>query len=173
MQRIIDKFTLLVDLGIVVVPSNYFHGTCLDSFARRYRHEFIEYDDEITDASFGSTTVRLRPNQKLRVRAFKQTTSDATPLEHLAFLATQKALLIGIQGLTLVFEQKFQELPQESHLYASYGQGIRKEKAVAFLDLYHGYCRFLVHSFEDSWTLSPYVDGSKPCVFLFSEDRNL
>jgi len=103
----VDKFALLADLGIITVPADYNHPTRLATFRQQNRKKFYSYNDAITDANFPNPSRRLRPGDKLRVSAFKQIVPGTTSsLERMAFLKSQKAVYVGAQGASLVFEQK-------------------------------------------------------------------
>ena len=117
-----EKFALLVDLGIITVPDDYAHEKRLTTFREQNHKKFFYYDKAITDAKFPNPTRILKPGDKFCVRAFKQvvggnTTSD----ERMAFLATQKAIHISAQGMSLVFDQKRDQLPKGKR-YASFDE---------------------------------------------------
>ena len=121
-----EKFALLVDLGIITVPDDYDHATCLAKFHAKHQggknKSFYYYNDNITDKNFPNPTRILKPGDKLRVRAFKQIVGGSTTSEErLAFLATQKAIYTGAQGASLVFEQKRDQLPK-GKWYASFDE---------------------------------------------------
>jgi hypothetical protein len=108
-----DKFALLADLGIITMPEDYVHPTVLDTFMKENRPKFYSVNENITDANFGNPTRILKPGDKLRVRAHKQIVSGTTTSEErMAFLATQKAIYTGAQGLSIVFNQKRNQLPK-------------------------------------------------------------
>ena len=122
----IEKFALLVDLGIITVPDDYNHATWLAKFYERHqggeKKSFYNYNDEITDKHFPNPTRVLKPGDKLRVRAFKQVVGGMTTSEeHMVFLATQKAIHTGAQGASLVFDQKRDQLPK-GKWYASFDE---------------------------------------------------
>src|SRR3989344_121874 len=108
-----EKFALLVDLGIITVPDNYDHTTSLKSFMERNREKFCRADKNITDQNFSNPTCILKPGDKLHVRVFKQIVEGITTSEErMAFLVMQKAVYVGAQGASLVFEQKRDQLPK-------------------------------------------------------------
>lgn len=108
-----EKFALLVDLGIITVPEDYDHATALANFGKKNRKKFHYYNDAITDKNFPNPTRVLKPGDKLRVRAFKQVVGGTTTSEErMAFLATQKAIHVGAQGVSLVWDQKRDQLPK-------------------------------------------------------------
>lgn len=116
------KFALLADLGIITVPEGYDHATQLSSFQKKNRKKFYYYNEDITDTHFSNPSRILKPGDKLRVRAFRQIVSSTTMSEErMAFLATHKAVHTGAQGITLVFEQKRNELPK-GYWYASFDE---------------------------------------------------
>ncbi|MEK7607450.1 MAG: hypothetical protein AAB484_00795 [Patescibacteria group bacterium] len=107
------KFALLVDLGIITVPDDYVHEKRLTTFGKQNRKKFYYYNDEITDKNFPNPTRVLKPGDKLRIRVWKQVVGGTTTSEErMAFLATQKAVYTGAQGLSLVFDQKSNQLPK-------------------------------------------------------------
>jgi len=116
------KFTLLIDLGIIMVPDIYVHENWLTTFGRQNGNRFNYYSIGITDKGFPNPTRILRPGDKLYVRVIRQiggrpTTSE----ERIAFLATQKAIHTGAQGASLVFDQKRDKLLR-GKWYASFDE---------------------------------------------------
>jgi len=156
MKKII--FELFVDLGIITVPDDYVHNTRLASFEKENRKKFYSWNDDITDENFSKATVQLKPGQKLHVKVFRQTTSGSTTSEErLAFLKTQNVVLTGAQGVSLVFEQKREDLPK-GYWYVSFD-----EKEALWKDAYgshrvphvsrysDGGWRFSLGCFEGVW----------------------
>ena len=113
-----EKFVLLADLGIITVPEDYRHDTRLASFSFRVRHQDDEFrpspfqNPAITDANFPNPSRILLPGDKLHVRVFRQVVNLTTSSERMAFLETQKAVHVGVQGASLVLEQKRDTLPK-------------------------------------------------------------
>lgn len=106
-----EKFALLVDLGIFTVPDDFIPEKCLAEFHKKNCKKFYGYNKDITDLHFSNPTRILKPGDKLRVKAFKQIVSGITTSEErMAFLATQKAVHLGAQGVTMVFDQKKDQL---------------------------------------------------------------
>lgn len=121
-----EKFALLVDLGIITVPDDYDPSTQLARFNQKHQSDekksFCYYDDEITDKNFPNPTRVLKPGDKLRVRAFKQVVGGMTiSKERMDFLRNQKAVFVGAQGASLVFEDKRDQLPK-GKWYASFDE---------------------------------------------------
>ncbi len=108
-----EKFSLLLDLGIVTVPDDYVHETALAKFLEQNRKEFYDANKNITDCNFSNPTRVLKPGDKFRVRVFRQIADgETTSAERLNFLRQQKAVFVGAQGTTLVFNQKRDQLPK-------------------------------------------------------------
>lgn len=125
-----EKFALLVDIGIITVPDDYVHEKRLTMFYKQNRRK-LYYNDEITDKNFPNPTRILKPGDKLRVRAFKQVALGTTTSEEcMAFLATQKAIHTSAQGLSLVFEQKREQLPK-GMMYNSFDESERLGRAAS------------------------------------------
>ena len=98
-----DQFEL-VNTFSIIVPAGYNHATRLDTFGKKHRREFSLYNSAINDENYGRGTTKLIPGERFRVKIFriKGTVSSE---DCLAFLHSQKALLVGAQGLSLVYEQ--------------------------------------------------------------------
>lgn len=121
-EEITEKFALLVDLGIIIVPDDYDPASRLKTFGKQNRKKFHYYDDNIIDKNFPNPTRILKPGDKLHVRAFRQAVGGTTTSEErMAFLATQKAVHVGAQGASLVFDQKRDQLPKGKG-YASFDE---------------------------------------------------
>jgi hypothetical protein len=107
-----EKFTMLVDLGIVTVPDDYSPFNRLRIFHHQNPKRFHYYNDFLTDKNFSNPSRVLKPGDKLHVCAFQQVAEGTTTSEErLAFLAGQKAVYTGAQGASLVFDQKYDQLP--------------------------------------------------------------
>ena len=120
-----EKFALLADLGVIVVPEGYDHATYLASFKEANRKKFHYYNDDISDANFPNPSRILKAGDRLRVRAFHQTArGETSSAERMDFLRDQQAVFTGVQGAALVFEQKRSELPK-GKWYASFDEADR------------------------------------------------
>ncbi len=106
------KFELLVDLGIITVPDDYVHACRLAIFSEQNREKFYILNSNTTDAHFKNPSRILHPGDKLRVRAFQQVLGLTTaPEKCLTFLRRQPGNVFpGVQGMSLVFEQKHDQL---------------------------------------------------------------
>lgn len=112
-------FTLLLDLGVLTVSNFYDHTTALEWFIRQNRKKFYSYNHEITDQNFSDPSLILKPGDKLWIRAFQQIVRTTTSEQRMAFLAKQKAVYPGAQGLSFVWDQKRDQL-LKGKSYASY-----------------------------------------------------
>jgi hypothetical protein len=108
-QNVKEKFRLLIDLGILTVPADYRHGSALADFRREFKKRSWSsserFEETMIDARFPNPSHRLAAGKRYRIKAFGMaagTTSD----ECFAFLAEQKAVLTGVQGLAFVFREK-------------------------------------------------------------------
>lgn len=104
-----DRFEL-VNTFEIVVPEGYDHSKRLDSFGREYDMAFCYFNHGITDKNYAKATTKLEPGRKLKVKVF-QIKERVTSEDCLAYLRSQKAILVGAQGVTLVLGQKKEELP--------------------------------------------------------------
>lgn len=106
-----DRFVLINTFNLEV-PADYNHDTQLASSKRENGREFAYYNEDITDWNFSSATTILRPGREFKVKIFqiKATVSSEDCLE---FLRTQKAVLVGAQGLALTRDKRGEELPQD------------------------------------------------------------
>lgn len=130
LQGIIDaptqKFTLLVDLGIITVPEGD-PATYLARFRAKHqdgeKKAFAYYNDAITDGNFATPSHILKPGQRLSVRIFGHRVRGITTTseERMDFLRAQKAVFPGAQGAALVFNKKRDQLPK-GMWHASYDE---------------------------------------------------
>lgn len=113
-----DNFELLVDLGTITVPEDYRHRNCMALFRKKNHKKFCNYNRNVTDGNFSNPSHVLVPGKKYNIRAFKQIVGETTSEERLAYLKKQNAVLVGAQGLTMVFEKKSNKLPKNFHYYS-------------------------------------------------------
>jgi hypothetical protein len=117
-----EKFSLLADLGTIVVPEEYAHSIQLESFAASHRKQFSYFNEAITDENFPNPSRIMMPGQKYRVRAWKQIVPGTTTSEErMTFLAGEKSVHVGAQGASLVFEEMRNQLPK-GYWYASFDE---------------------------------------------------
>lgn len=104
------SFSLLTTFQFTV-PENYNHPTQLSSFAKENRKKFYSYNDNIADANFAKATNQLTPGKVYEAKIFeitKQVSSD----DCLSFLQTQEAILVGAQGISVVWQQAKEQFPK-------------------------------------------------------------
>ncbi len=97
------RFALLTTFQFTV-PDDYNHPTQLASFAKENREKFYSYNNNITDANFARATNKLTPGKTYGAKIFG-ITQRVTSEDCLAFLKTQKAILVGAQGISVVWQQ--------------------------------------------------------------------
>lgn len=109
-----SKFSLLADFGTVEVPYGYVHSTAPGKFAE-IDAEYSNYFNPASIAANLNPSRMLKPGERLRVQAFKQTgSSETSKVDRMDFLHNQGAIYTGVRGAILVFEQKRQLLPEHS-----------------------------------------------------------
>jgi hypothetical protein len=101
----------LADAFDLIVPDGYDHDTCLTTFVAAHGSEFVYRNPNITDDNFRQATTKLVPGRELRVKIF-QITETVTSEDCLTFLRSQKAVLVGAQGASLVYELAKGRLPK-------------------------------------------------------------
>src|SRR3989344_4716273 len=149
-----DRFKL-VNTFEIVVPEGYDHGKRLDSFDKEHRKAFYYYNDAITDKNYAKATTKLEPGP-LKVKVF-QIKETVTSEDCMAKLRSEKAILVGAQGASLVWEQKKEELPV-NRWSASFDE---KDALWKDADGYHGVpgvgrnsdgdFKFNLGNFENDW----------------------
>ncbi len=93
------------------VPTDYDHATQLATFAKAHKKGFYYYNDDITDTNFAKATNKLVPGKTYTVKIFgiKQTFQSQDGLD---LIASQKGILAGAQGASLVYQLAKDELPK-------------------------------------------------------------
>lgn len=104
------RFSLLTTFQFTV-PKNYTHATQLASFAKENREKFYSYNDNIADANFARATNKLTPGKTYEAKIFGITKRVASE-DCLAFLKTQKAILVGAQGISVIWQQAKENFPK-------------------------------------------------------------
>ena len=105
------RFTLLKSFPLIV-PVNYVHDTQLTKFREANHNKFTLYNNDITDQNFSKVTTKLVPGRKFNVKIFainigKYVSSKGC----LIFLRKQKAVFVGTQGASLIWQKKKEKLP--------------------------------------------------------------
>ncbi len=105
-----DRLALLNSFELTV-PKGYNHGTQLATFAKYAKDEKFRYlNGEINDANYVKATNKLVPGKTYGVKIF-QIKTRVTSEDNLAFLASQRAILVGAQGISLARQLKKNEFP--------------------------------------------------------------
>jgi len=106
-----DGFFKLIGSVKVTVPEDYDHATHLGRFRAKHGSKFYSYNNGITDENFARVTNQLRAGQEFIVEVFG-ITKPVTFEECLAMLRSKGAVLVGVQGISLAWEQNMDELPK-------------------------------------------------------------
>lgn len=109
-ERALHKHFELIKMFPIEVPELYRHEGYLNRFWEQHHTEFFLYDHEITDENFPRATAMLTAGRKFFVKMF-QPKRAVTTETCLAFLKTQKAVLVGARGIPLVYEVARDRLP--------------------------------------------------------------
>jgi len=107
-----DRF-FLMDIFRFTVPSDYDHSIQLTNFSNKNRKKFYFYNDAITDKNFAKATNQLIPGHTYEAKVFgiKSGKVVSSP-DCLAFLKAQKAILVGAQGISVVWQQAKDNFPK-------------------------------------------------------------
>lgn len=103
----------------IKVPTRYRHESQVDNFAKRVRGQKATelLSPSLTDANFSRVTDRLQAGKTYEV-VFFLVQRDVSSDTCLAFLKSERALLVGAQGLTLVQGLEPGEFPPDSWVYS-------------------------------------------------------
>jgi hypothetical protein len=108
-----DRFGLLKSFQLTV-PKGYTHGTQLATFAEYAKdksQKFYYYNEAITDENYAKVTHQLVPGKTCGVKIFGINKSVSSEEDCLVFLASQNAILVGAQGISLTRQLKKDEFP--------------------------------------------------------------
>ena len=108
-NQIDERFELLSQKLTIVVSAEYNHDTQLAKFAKQHRASCSYFNEALTDANFANVSDKLVAGRTYKVKQFliKETVSSD---DCLTLLRSQKALFVGAQGKSLVFDQNRNEL---------------------------------------------------------------
>lgn len=161
---------VLINTFSIVVPVDYKHTTRLASFSKEHRKEFYYYNDTLTDANFAKATTKLEPGRKLKVKVM-QIKGTVTSEDCMTYLRSQKAVLVGAQGVSLVYEQKKDELPADRWAASFDEKDSLWEDAAGYHRVPNVGCysdgdfEFNLGKFESDWR-----DGS--CLLCFCDESS-
>ena len=103
------RFTVLSSFELTV-PKKYGHDKQLATFAENSRSKFAYWNDDTTDAHFARTSNKLVPGKKYVVDVIG-INQLVTSEECLGYLQARKAILVGAQGISLVWQLKKDKFP--------------------------------------------------------------
>ena len=115
----------------VTVPEGYDHATRLDTYKVGHESEYYYYNLGLTDANFANASTKLTAGRKFGVKVFvikSRVSSD----DCLAQYERVNAVKVGAQGLTILCEQKKDELPK-GKCYVSFDE----KDNLPLIDGYH------------------------------------
>ncbi|MEI8223799.1 MAG: hypothetical protein WCG20_01610 [bacterium] len=97
----------------LTVPTDYNHDTQIDTSGAKARKEKTTYyyNDDLTSKNFAKATNKLVPGKTYKVKIFP-ILSTVTSEDCMALLRKQKAILVGGQGATLVYDLAKDKLPK-------------------------------------------------------------
>jgi hypothetical protein len=94
----------------LTVPKDYKHNSRLDAFAKQNKKKFYGYNSDITDKNFAKATNKLEPGKTFKVKIFP-ILATVSSKDCMAFLKTQRAILVGAQGVSLAWESNKEQFP--------------------------------------------------------------
>lgn len=104
------------DQFYIDVPRSYNHDSQLNLLIADKKSGKLTYlDRRVMDMDFSKATNKLMPSKRYLVKLFHVTRRESS-IGCLEFIASQKLILVGAQGLSLVFQQKRNRLPKESNI---------------------------------------------------------
>lgn len=119
-DAIVDNRFDLLNSFTVTVPKDYNHDTQLSAFAKyakEKKENLRHYNDNINDKNFEKATRKLMPGKTYAVKIFGiESGSVVTSGDCMDFLKTQKAVLVGAQGMSLAVQFKKEEFPTEKYI---------------------------------------------------------
>ena len=100
------------EFEITILP-DYDHPTQIDSSIKKARKEKTTYfiNSDFTSKNFANATNKLEPGKTYKVKLFP-ILSQVSSEDCINFLAKQNAILVGGQGVTLVYDVAKDQLPK-------------------------------------------------------------
>lgn len=112
-KKTVEKFFYVKTIQ-VTVPDDYDHATQLATFREKNYEKFHEYNNQITDENFAKVTTKLVPGRKYAVKIFGINPGEiAGSDECLAKYREEKALFVGAQGASVVWQENRKDLPKD------------------------------------------------------------
>jgi hypothetical protein len=100
---------------ILTVPEDYIHHRQLEQFFERNDSHFHFHHPGITDQNFANVTNCLTPGRTYKVKIFP-VYGVVSSEECIDFLQFQNAILVGAQGLSVLWEVARNEIPRSKRL---------------------------------------------------------
>ena len=106
-----DKAIAQFDL---TVPASFNHDTQIDVSAEKAKKQkdTYFYNPDLTSENFSKVKIKLIPGEIYLVELFP-ITENVSSQQCLSYLKNQKALLVGSQGLTLIYDLAKDKLPKD------------------------------------------------------------
>jgi hypothetical protein len=105
-----QRFGAALTEFVLTVPADYKHDKQLDTFAKANKKKFYSYNSDITDKNFSKATTKLDSGKKYKVKIFP-ILETVTSEDCMSFLKSQRAILVGGQGESLVWDSNRDQLP--------------------------------------------------------------
>lgn len=156
----------------LTVPTDYNHDKQVDQFAKKVKKEKTTYyfNDALTSKNFANATNKLQPGKTYKVKIFPIMSAISSE-DCMAFLRKQNAILVGAQGMALLYNLHKDQLPkgkwsisfdEKESLWKDSGGSRRVPVVYAHAD---GDFRFSLGSWDGGW----YSD----CALVCFCDTNL
>lgn len=116
-RKLVDCFDRLGAFD-VEVPVDYNHDEQLKEFFWSTKGKSVKFrldQDKLTDKNFSNVTHHLVPGKTYTVKIFV-IKEDVTSEECLILLRSQKAVLVGVQGLVFLWKNYSSKLPTEKNM---------------------------------------------------------
>jgi hypothetical protein len=140
-----EKFGEKITEFEITVPVDYNHKTYIDTSAKKAKKEKTTYgyNDNLNSKNFANASVQLEPGKTYKVKIFPTLVFSISSDDCIAFLKKQQAILVGGQGLMLVYDQTKDKLPKGTWTTSL------DEKPTLWKDSDGKYCLPAVHARTD------------------------
>ena len=153
----------------LTVPSDYDHEKQIDQSGKKARKEKTTYyyNNALTSKNFAKATNKLEPSKTYSVKIFPILSAISSE-DCLAFLRKQRAILVGAQGMMLVYDLHKDQFPkgkwsvsfdEKEALWTDAGGRLRVPFVCAYAD---GDFSFDLDSFVGAW-------GADYCLVCFCD----
>ncbi|MFA6097829.1 MAG: hypothetical protein WC788_09490 [Candidatus Paceibacterota bacterium] len=148
-----DRFKLLDQLELTA-PQTIKDNFLFEEFYREKHKRFFDYNNENSDASFATISNKLTAGKTYTVKLFEISRGKFVSSEEcLEFLKTQKAILIGLEGVWLVWNHihKLQHL-QEAFPAGKYAVSFDEKELLWKNDQGRSQVPNIGRDFENKWS---------------------